>query len=415
MKTRYLQIFASIFLLLAFIVQANAQNDTDYITVSGEVRDAETKKKLEYVSVSVLDSKISTVTNTDGTFSIKVAKSLGAEALIFSHLGYTSQRLSIDNSDLSNIAILLVPSTFNIEEVSVGSEALEIVTKAISKIKDNYSSGANMLTGFYRETIKKRNSYINISEAITYTYKNPYNKENFDDRVQVHKGRQLLSTKASDTLLVKLQGGPAASIFMDAVKAWDILTDPETLTFYKYTLIGSATIDGRTQYVINFTPKVIVSYALLYGKMYIDQQTFTFTKIEANLSMDDENKATQAMLKRKPFGLRFKPEGLFYEVNYKRQGDVSYLNYVRSELRFKCDWKRKLFGSNYLIVSEMVTTNVQDQDVSKISAKLAFKETYSLSDKVGSFYDENFWEDYNIIEPTESLESAVNKLRKKRE
>jgi hypothetical protein len=28
------------------------------------------------------------------------------------------------------------------------------------------------------------------------------------------------------------------------------------------------------------------------------------------------------------------------------------------------------------------------------------------------FYDKNFWEDYNIIEPTESLEQAVGKLKK---
>ena len=36
----------------------------------------------------------------------------------------------------------------------------------------------------------------------------------------------------------------------------------------------------------------------------------------------------------------------------------------------------------------------------------------SLSDKVMGFYDVNFWGAYNIIEPTESLESAVNKLKK---
>ncbi len=415
MKPIYLKFLFAAFLSLTLIVKANAQNNTDYITISGEVRDAETKKKLEYVSVSVLNSSISTVTNTDGVFSIKVAKSSGAEAIIFSHLGYDSQKLTIGDGDMHNVRILLSPSTYTLEGVSVGSEALSLVTKAISRIKDNYSPNTNMLTGFYRETIKKRSSYINISEAITYTYKSAYDKLDVSDRAQVYKGRQLLSTKASDTLLIKLQGGPVASVYLDAVKAWDLLTDPETLTYYKYTTSGSAMIDGRAHHVVSFRPQVIVPYALLYGKMYIDEETLTFTKIEANLSMDNESKATNAMLKRKPGGLRFQPEGLAYEVNYKRQGETSHLSYVRSELSFKCDWKRKLFRSNYLIVSEMVTTDVQDQDVAKIPAKVAFDEKYSLSDKVASFYDENFWEDYNIIEPTESLESAVNKLRKKLE
>lgn len=410
---KYLQILVSTFLLLAFVIQAKAQSDVDYITISGIVRDAETKKKLEYVGVSALNTNISTITNTDGIFSIKIKKSLGVEVLTFSHLGYANQQLAIGNSNMYDLTILLFPNELSIGGISIGNDALQIVTKAISRIKDNYSPNTNMLTGFYRETVKKRNSHINITEAITYTYKDAYNKESASDRVQIYKGRQLLNPKANDTLMVKLQGGPTAAIFLDAVKGWDILTDPESLTYYSYTISGSANIDGCANYVIDFRPKVIVPYALLYGKMYIDESTLTFTKIEANLSMDDESKATQAMLKRKPFGLRFTPEGLFYEVNYKRQGEVSHLNYVRSELRFKCDWKRKLFRSSYLIVAEMVTTDIQDNNVAKIPAKIAFNEKHSLSDKVSSFYDKNFWEDYNIIEPTESLESAVNKLRKK--
>ena len=56
---------------------------------------------------------------------------------------------------------------------------------------------------------------------------------------------------------------------------------------------------------------------------------------------------------------------------------------------------------------------MKENGVAVIPYKLAFHERNSLSDKVSNFYDENFWEDYNIIEPTESLENAVNKLKKK--
>ena len=43
---------------------------------------------------------------------------------------------------------------------------------------------------------------------------------------------------------------------------------------------------------------------------------------------------------------------------------------------------------------------------------MSFKADQSLSDKVLDFADESFWGAYNIIEPTESLENAVNKLKK---
>jgi hypothetical protein len=34
-------------------------------------------------------------------------------------------------------------------------------------------------------------------------------------------------------------------------------------------------------------------------------------------------------------------------------------------------------------------------------------------DKVEYFDDPDFWADYNIIEPTESLENAIDKLKKR--
>jgi len=415
MKPIYLQLLALalVSFMLIKAAPASAQSDSDYITVSGEVRDSETKKKLEYVNVFVPGTSIGTITNTDGTFSIKVKKSVQASRLAFSHVGYANGLLAIGDKDMPNVKVSLQPAVYALQGAYVGSDALELVKTAISKIADNYSSKTNLLTGFYRETIKKRSRYINISEAIVNTYKSPYGKDSYGDRIQVYKGRQLLSPKTSDTLMVKLQGGPVASIYLDVVKDWDLMLDPKTLTYYTFVLENSVMIDGQAHYVVGFKPNVILPHALLYGKLYIDEQTHTFSRIEASLSMDDQSKATQVMLKKKPFGMRFKPEELSYEISYKKQGSISYLSYVRSELRFRCDMKRKLFSSSYLVVSEMVITAVKEQDVEKIPAKLAFSEKYSLSDKITSFYDENFWEDYNIIEPTESLESAVGKLRKK--
>ena len=58
----------------------------------------------------------------------------------------------------------------------------------------------------------------------------------------------------------------------------------------------------------------------------------------------------------------------------------------------------------------MVVSN--PEDAKKIPVKVAFKDNQSLSDKVTNFLDENFWEDFNIIEPEETLENAVEKLRK---
>ena len=86
---------------------------------------------------------------------------------------------------------------------------------------------------------------------------------------------------------------------------------------------------------------------------------------------------------------------------------------MRAELKFNCDWKRKLFATSYTVVSEIVMTNREDAPASgNIPYRESFMKSQVLSDKVQDFYDEKFWEDYNIIEPTESLEYAVKRLKK---
>lgn len=416
MKTTGKQIagFLLILFLALGITPVSAQNESHYISVSGVIKDKKSKKKLEYVNVSVPGTGIGTVTNEDGEFLIKINDSIDAKSIEISHMGYSNYRLPIDKRTTTGVEILLNANVNLLNEVVVESmEPLDLVRKAIQRIGSNYCPEANLMTGFYRETIKKGRNYINISEAVIDIYKTPYTEEGVkQDRVQIEKGRKLLSQKSGDTLAVKLIGGPNLSVYLDIAKNPELLLDKETLSCYKFKMEESVMIDERPHFVVSFAPQVNLPYALYYGKLYIDKQSIAFTRAEFSLSMDDKNKATQAILKKKPYNLRFKPEEVSFLVNYKLRDGISYLNYIRSEFKFKCDWKRRLFSTNYTIISEMVVTGGKVGNVDNIPAKLSFKQSQSLSDNVSSFRDANFWEDYNIIEPSESLESAVNKLKK---
>ena len=416
MKTTGKQIagFLLILFLALGITPVSAQNESHYISVSGVIKDKKSKKKLEYVNVSVPGTGIGTVTNEDGEFLIKINDSIDAKSIEISHMGYSNYRLPIDKRTTTGVEILLNANVNLLNEVVVESmEPLDLIRKAIQRIGSNYCPEANLMTGFYRETIKKGRNYINISEAVIDIYKTPYTEEGVkQDRVQIEKGRKLLSQKSGDTLAVKLIGGPNLSVYLDIAKNPELLLDKETLSCYKFKMEESVMIDERPHFVVSFAPQVNLPYALYYGKLYIDKQSIAFTRAEFSLSMDDKNKATQDILKKKPYNLRFKPEEVSFLVNYKLRDGISYLNYIRSEFKFKCDWKRRLFSTNYTIISEMVVTGGKVGNVDNIPAKLSFKQNQSLSDNVSSFRDANFWEDYNIIEPSESLESAVNKLKK---
>lgn len=310
--------------------------------------------------------------------------------------------------------IWMEPSVTMLDEVTVyGAEPRSLIESAIKKIPQNYSANHNLFSAFYRETIQKGRRYIGVSEAIVNVSKKPYRFRHIDgDRVQIVKGRRLMSQKNSDTIAVKIVGGPTLPVILDFVKNPDILFSLSELDYYDFKMEPLAMIDDRQQFVVSFKPRVKVDHALNIGKVYLDRETQTFTRAEFSLDVSDKEKATKAVLYKKPRGLHFKPQEIEFIVTYKFQDGISYLDYIRTKTRFKCDWKRRLFSSGYTAYAEMVMVDREENPLSSISRKDAFGTREIFYDMVDNFNDENFWNDYNIIEPTESLEKAVLKLKK---
>jgi hypothetical protein len=230
----------------------------------------------------------------------------------------------------------------------------------------------------------------------------------------VLKGRRLISPQKKDTLAVKLLGGPNLVILLDIIKNPDVLLDKEYLHLYRYTMGEPVIINEKLQYTVRFDPAVDIANEPLYsGVFYIDRDNLSFTRAEFKMNMRDKDKVRQRILRQKPRDVVFTPEDVIYVVSYKPYQDKYYLNYIRTEIKFKCDSRRRLFATNYTVTGEMVITDNQKENVSPIPAKTAFSIHKSLGDEVMSYYDSNFWGAYNIIEPTESLESAVLRLKRK--
>ncbi len=394
------------------LAQDAAVND---LIITGVVKNKDSRKKLENVNVSVVGTNIGTVTNADGTFSLKVTEAEAYRGVEISHIGYLNTHLSLDEIGKSeDLTVWMIPAPNLLHEIVVyGDNPRTIVEEAIKKIPANYASNENMLTAFYRETVQKRRRYISVSEAVMDVYKTSYNERDTErDKVQLSKGRRLLSQKGGDTLAVKVLGGPNLSLYLDIVKNGDALLSMDNLNYYEFRMEEPVNLDNRMQYVISFRPRVSLMYALFIGKLYIDRERLSFTRADFSLDMANRVKAVEAILHKKPLGLRFRPQEVSYLVTYKQQGSKTYLNYIQNVIRFKCDWKKKLFSSSYTAYSEMVVTDRKDHSPSNISNKNAFKQKQIFYDLVDEYWNEDFWKSYNIIEPTESLEHAVDKLKK---
>ena len=391
-------------MLLLLTLQTWAQRTV----VSGIVVHAKTNEPV--VGASVTMNELSVVTNEDGFFTLKSERE--AETITVSHVGYRLQRVKLTGQPLK---IHMQPVTIQLSEVLVmPKDARELVMKAIDKIPDNYSQQTELHHCFYREKAMKRQHYISVAEGVMDMYKTGYQRSMIHDKVAIRKGRRLLSPKHTDTLSVKVLGGPVTSMELDLVKNTGFLLNGEDLNHYDLHMEAPTVIGDRQQLVVSLKPRTILPYPLYFGRLFIDQETLAFTRAELSLDMKDREKATNAMLVKKPAGVRFRPRELSFVVDYRQGADgLMRISYLQTIFRFNCDWKRRLLATSFTAFCEMAVTSTTAEDVQPIKGRESFDQRDAFFDKVNYFRDSDFWQDYNIIEPTESLDKAVLRLLKK--
>ena len=397
-------------MLLTVLLTTRAQS-----VVSGVVLDRQTGRTLANVSVTAEGGKAHTVTNEEGRFVLKTPQM--PKYVQLSHISYKTRRQPLMEGQTENLRILMTSSTVELSEVIISPDnPQKIVQSAIERIEENYPKKPELVRCFYRETARHGSRFISIAEAVTEMYKSGYDKDPNWDAVAILKGRRLMSMKAKDTLGVKIQGGPVLPLMVDVAKNRDYVLNEERLGLYQYRMEVPVMINDRLQYVIDMQPMFTTSFPLMYGKLFIDQQTLAFTRAELQLDVRDWGKAADYMLVKKPLGVHFRPKELSVTIVYETDAQgVTRMSYVRNEMRFNCDWKRRLFASPFTTVSEMVVTDrqFQGEEAKRPRGRSSFGIKDRFYDKVEYFDDPDFWEDYNIIEPTESLENAIGKLKKK--
>ncbi|MGI6233458.1 MAG: carboxypeptidase-like regulatory domain-containing protein [Prevotella sp.] len=395
-------------LMVLALLTINGAYAQELISISGTVYDMSNGRKVRAVTVSTETGSASTVTNEDGDFLIKVPDN--TRALVFSSLGYKKKRQPVSSRE--KMKVRLEPDAISLSEIVVESPE-NILRTAIQKVPFNYPRQNERLRTFYRETTQKGRRFIYVAEAIENVYKTSYAKGIDKDEAEIIKGRRLVSTRQADTLGAKIQGGPTLPVLMDVAKNRYFILSEEEMPLYQYSMEMPSEIAGRSQIVISFRPYATIDQPLFYGKYYIDRQTLAITRAELKLDMEDKEKATRFLLVSKPAGVRFKPYEYDIVVNYQQTDSVMRMNYLRTSMQFKCDWKRRLFSSRYTVTAEMVVTANAPVTGSFRKSVHGFNPHDSYYDHVEYFRDPAFWENYNIIAPTERLNHAVDKLLKK--
>jgi len=425
MKTINKILFLTTVLLVALTIQSSyalgsekskKPDQQDIITLKGKVVDAETGEALVFATVAVSESNVAITTNIDGEFTLKVGNALISQNLEVSYLGYKNKVVPIcsmrDNGYKNMISMETAP--IPIKEVIVKPLDPDlIVQNAIQKISRNYESIPNLMTAFYRETIRKNRTYVSIGEAAVEVFKAPYANDIRFDAARLYKGRKSTDVAKMDTVLFKLQGGISNSLDLDIVKNTELILTTDAMKSYDYSLTNVIEIDGKPHYVISFIQKPSVEIPLFVGSLFIDVESGAVSEAEFGLNLEDKAAATSIFVRKRPIGMEVTPELVTYRTKFREQNGKWYFSYSRAEVKFKVNWKRRLFNTYYTTMSEMAITDRTDQEVIKFAGKEKLRYSDVFSEKVSDFADPEFWGDYNVIEPDQSIESAIRRLSRK--
>lgn len=362
--------------------------------------------------LTVDGTNISTVTNNDGVFSLKIPDNLENVTITVSHLGYKSRTLSLDFFTGEDVVIEMeeIPEELSEVKLFTYTDPGAVVRNMLKNRGSNYFNDRTSMTAFYRETIKRGRKNVSLSEAVVTIHKAPYNSVT-DDEIALIKARKTADYDRLDTLALKLRGGPFNPLNIDLMKNPDYLFGHDDLQNFKFSFESPTIINDRYLYVVKFE-ELDKGFPWFYGKLFIDAETFSLVKASFNLNVDNRSAATDLFVKKKPGGTKVYPIEVHYDLNYRERNGKWYFGYGNTQLEFVVNWKRRLFNSHYKVNSELAVTNWKINTEGRVKKDNTFlSERVIMADDVSGFADRDFWGENNIIEPDKSIENAIEKIR----
>lgn len=280
MPFRFL-LFLAIFVSVGLYEPLAAQS---HISLSGQVKDADTGKPLPYAGLYISGSSLGAVCDKNGTFSLSVPNKYKNNNLIISFLGYQSKQLPLQQIYNKHIVIKLAPEDENIETVTVRPGLAEgLIAKALDKIPENYPKHALQQQASYRETVRQNGEYIEHIELILEIYKTAYNSRKAD-QIKALSGKR--ADSLTDSYLyehVYFVNGPYEALACDIAKyPDDFITLPRNLLnflnlsffkFYRYELLFAPPLSEQ-YFIIRFIPKH--KRAVYAGSLLLERKTLAF-------------------------------------------------------------------------------------------------------------------------------------------
>ncbi|MGC1514763.1 MAG: carboxypeptidase-like regulatory domain-containing protein [Maribacter sp.] len=121
-------------ILIICVLSINAMCYSQNKKIKGEVRHFEDNEPLTYVNIGIANKTVGTVSNKNGLFYLSLHEKVKQnDTVVFSFIGYRTERYLISELNDKNNIILLQPENTELDEVVLSSKKIKLKSKKIGR------------------------------------------------------------------------------------------------------------------------------------------------------------------------------------------------------------------------------------------------------------------------------------------
>lgn len=406
---------AALILFVNIIINFNTVYGQNTAKIEGVVVD-ENNITLPYVSIKI-GTQTSTMTNSEGSFSVKISDAQFKDSLSISYIGYKNLKVPVLNLQ-TGLRVKLVRDVVNLKEIIIRPVTAEsIVANAMKNIPQNYPTRPFEMTGFYREIGRVDSNYLSFAEASLNVLNQGYADKDKKDLVVINKERSLKKVgdiEVNNPFHAAVKGVPYIVLENDIVKHPGAIFGDDYLSKYNYQIASSTIVNGEEAYVIKFDQKDGIKKALYKGTVVIIMNSYAMVSIDFALSPKGKLYAQSDVpfLQRPIMGLLgYSIQKVNEELSekYMKINDKWYPYFYKIETIHRVKAKKQRIDGSLYISAELFISKINEQPKNNYGKDKIMPDNYVFN-KLTDTYSDDYWEGFNFIKPTSSLKVIAEKL-----
>ena len=380
-----------LFIAVSFLLSPLSTAYTQIFTLSGVIRDAETKQPLIATAIRIAGTSKGTVSNAQGAYRISLESQRCL--VIYSYVGYRPDSAEIDLVANIEHNVDLQPTPIQMAEVIISGEdpAIRIMRQVIeNKSRWMKSLKTYQFEAFTRQLIYRDTSIASIAE----TYSTGYWQHGDTLREVIKQKRQTANIPAASNVA---SVGNIVNFYLDEIRFAGFSfvgpTSPDAFDYYDFKLEKTREVNGTKVFTIQLNPTSRF-IPLFRGALDVVDDRFVLAGVDVS-----PNEAF-IMPFVTDFQLRYSQHFSLYEDRF----------WMPVDIRLVGSLEIGVTGVSFPRIGIEALSSIYHYQINLELPDSIFKKPRRTQSIQASTFDSTFWNDHEVLPLTKKEEVAYQKL-----